>query len=83
MTGRRMIPCGNAPGAWSQMTDLDRAFVEWFGAWLTWSAADPETRGDEPAQPDPADYPPPAYAYAPAERPDTRDTGTCESNADS
>lgn len=66
---RRMIRCGNAPGAWAQLTDLDRAFVRWFREWLEWSAADPATRGPVPCEPDRADYPPPAYAYVPKEKP--------------
>lgn len=66
------VRCANSPGAWAKLTDLDRDFVRWFRAYLEWSASAEATRGPEPAQPDPADYPGPTHAYAPA-APETGD----------
>lgn len=52
----RAVRCGNSPGARARLTDLDRAWIDWFTELLTWSKADPATRGPEPVEPVPADY---------------------------
>ena len=44
--------CGNNPRA--RLTDVDRAWIDWFAAWLTWSKTrdDGGDAGPEPVQPD-------------------------------
>ncbi|HEX8347170.1 MAG TPA: hypothetical protein VF657_20890 [Actinoplanes sp.] len=41
--------CGNDPRA--VLTDGDRAVIDWYAAWLTWSKAPADTRGPEPVPP--------------------------------
>lgn len=51
-----IVRCGNSPGARDRMTDLDRAWVDWFAQFLVWRKADPSVRGPEPVEPVPAGY---------------------------
>lgn len=50
-----LIRCGNAVPL-DQMPPQTRAVIAWFGSFLEWSAADPATRGERPAEVDPLDY---------------------------
>jgi hypothetical protein len=68
--------CGNAVPR-SQWPDLTRDVVDQFAAYLVWSATDPATRGEPPAEVDRALYDRHGTRY---DRPPTGDTPTAQSS---